>query len=63
MKYTVSFLLLIFVFYSCQERKKDEPDEKKVVFEASNISLIDSLKSDCPKNTIDPFDIGKLETD
>ncbi len=59
MKYTIG--LLIFVFHSWQEQVK--PNEQKAVPEANSISLIDSLKSVCKKNTIDTFDIEKLETD
>ncbi len=63
MKYTITLLLLVLVFYSCREQNKVETKEKKVILEVSNISLIDSLKSVCQKNIIDTFDIEKLGTD
>lgn len=63
MKYTTSLLLLLFASYGCQEEKKDKSNETKIVSEQSKTSLIDSLKSVCKKNTIDTFDIEKLETD
>ena len=63
MKYTISLLLLVFMFSSCQETKKDKSKEMRIVSEVSKTSLMDSLKSVSKKNVIDTFDIEKLETD
>jgi len=61
MKFIFSLIFLIPVFYSCQEHKKDGSKESNLELELNSLTLIDSLKSICKKNSTDTFDIEKLE--
>jgi len=62
MKYTISLILLISVLSGCQEHKKDKAKENKIELKSNNLTLIDSLKTICKKNTTNTFDIEELET-
>ena len=62
MKYIINILLLVFVFSSCRELKKNELNETVIISEEKESFPIDSVEPVSQKDTIDILNNRKLTT-